>query len=93
MKFAYAVNKGAVDGKPIVDESQPKTNLQIRFHNGERTILTLNMTHTVGDIHAFVMSAAPVQGVYSLMTGFPPKPLNDPGATLESIGLKNAAVI
>ena len=54
------VNKDTVDGKPIVDELKPKTNLQIRFHNGERTILTLNMTHTVGDIHAFVMSAAPV---------------------------------
>lgn len=87
------VNKDAADGKPAVDESKPKTNLQIRFHNGERATLTLNMTHTVGDIHAYVMSAAPVEGEYSLVTGFPPKPLSDPGATLESIGLKNAAII
>ena len=51
------------------------------------------MTHTVGDIHAFVFSAAPVEGEYRLVTGFPPKPLEDPGATLESINLKNAAII
>ena len=50
------------------------------------------MTHTVGDIHAFVMAAAPVEGEYSLVTGFPPKPLSDPSATLESIGLKNAMI-
>ena len=50
------------------------------------------MTHTVGDIHAFVMAAAPVEGEYSLVTGFPPKPLADPSATLESIGLKNAMI-
>ena len=88
-----SVNKDAAGGKPTVDESKPKTNLQIRFHNGERATLTLNMTHTVGDIHAFVMAAAPVEGEYSLVTGFPPKPLSNPGATLESIGLKNAAII
>ena len=87
------VNKDAAEGKPEVDESKPSTNLQIRFHNGERATLKLNMTHTVGDIHAFVMSAAPVEGEYSLMTGFPPKPLADPSATLESINLKNAAII
>ena len=51
------------------------------------------MTHTVGDIHAFVFSAAPVEGEYRLVTGFPPKPLEDPSATLESINLKNAAII
>ena len=59
-----AVNKDAADGKPVVDEGAPKTNIQIRFHNGERATLTLNMTHTVQDIHTFVMSAAPVEGEY-----------------------------
>lgn len=59
-----AVNKDAAEGKPIVDSSKPTTNLQIRFHNGERATLTVNMTHTVGDIHGFVMSAAPIDGEY-----------------------------
>lgn len=59
-----AVNKDAAEGKPQVDESKPKTNLQIRFHNGERATLTLNTSHTVSDIHMFVMSAAPIDGEY-----------------------------
>ena len=41
------------------------------------------MTHTVSDIHAYVMNAAPVDGEYSLITGFPPKPLSDPSKTIE----------
>ena len=86
------VNKDAVDGKPVVDENAPKTNLQIRFHNGERATLAVNMTHTVGDIHSFVMCAAPVDGEYQLISGFPPKPLDDPSKTIEQAGLKNAAI-
>ena len=87
-----AVNKDAAEGKPVVDESKPKTNLQIRFHNGERATLTVNMTHTVGDIHGFVMMAAPIDGEYQLVSGFPPKPLDDPSKTVEAAGLKNAAI-
>ena len=87
-----AVNKDAVDGKPVVDETKDKTNLQIRFHNGERATLTVNLTHTVGDIHGFVMSAAPVDGEYQLVSGFPPKPLDDPSKTIQEAGLKNAAI-
>ena len=87
-----AVNKDSADGKPVVDESAPKTNIQIRFHNGERASLTVNMTHTVSDIHSFVMCAAPVDGEYQLVSGFPPKPLNDPSKTIEQAGLKNAAI-
>ena len=86
------VNKDAADGKPAVDGSQPQTTVQIRFHNGERASLTLNMTHTVADIHNFVMNAAPVDGEYQLVTGFPPKPLNDPSLSIEQAGLKNAAI-
>ena len=50
------------------------------------------MSHTVGDIHGFVMNAAPVEGEYQLISGFPPKPLTDPSATVEAAGLKNAAI-
>ena len=86
------VNKDNSDGKPVVDDTQPTTNVQIRFHNGERVSLTLNMTHTVADIHAYVMNAAPVEGEYQLVSGFPPKPLSDPTKTIEQAGLKNAAI-
>ena len=75
-----------------MDESKPSTNLQIRFHNGERASLRVNMTHTIGDVHTFVMCAAPVDGEYQLLTGFPPKALSDPSLTIEGAGLKNAAI-
>ena len=84
------VNKDT--GKPVVDESQPTTNLQIRFHNGDREVVTFNLTHTVGDIHEYIMNAAPVDGSYQLVTGFPPKPLVDTNKTIEEAGLKAAAI-
>lgn len=89
---AGAVNKDATDGKPVVDESAPKTSIQIRLHNGERVSITVNLTHTVADIHAYVVQVAPVDGEYQLLSGFPPKPLNDPSKTIEQAGLKNSAI-
>ena len=77
------VNTSSADGKPVVDESKPTTNIQIRFHNGQRASITVNMTHTVADIHSYVMNAAPVDGEYALISGFPPKPLSDPSKTIE----------
>ena len=79
-------------GKPVVDESKPTTSLQIRFHNGERQVVPFNLTHTVSDIHSYVMMAAPVDGSYDLVTGFPPRPLEDPSKTIEEAGLKSAAI-
>ena len=87
-----AVNKDSTDGKPVVDENAPKTTIQIRFHNGERASLIVNLTHTVADIHAYVKVAAPVEGEYQLLSGFPPKPLNDASKTVEQAGLKNSAI-
>jgi UBX domain-containing protein 1 len=66
-----------------VNEEAAKTTIQIRFHNGEKASLTVNMSHTVADIHEFVMCAAPIDGEYLLITGFPPKPLDDPSKTIE----------
>ena len=79
-------------GMPEVDESQEVTKLQIRFHNGERQVVPFNLTHTVGDIHTYLMNAAPVDGSYQLVTGFPPKPLDDPSKTISEAGLKSAAI-
>ena len=84
---AAASSGGQVDtqasgGKPVVDDSKEKTQLQFRFHNGQRASLEVNLTHTVGDLHAYVMSVAPVEGEYKLLSGFPPKPLEDPSATI-----------
>ena len=86
------VNLASSDGKPKVDESKPKTQLQFRLHNGQRASLEVNHTHTVSDLHAYLMSVAPVDGEYKLMAGFPPKALEDPSATIESAGLLRAAI-
>ena len=41
-----SVDKDA-GGKPVVDESQPHTTINIRFHNGDRQAVKFNLTHTV----------------------------------------------
>ncbi len=38
------------------------------------------------------MQAAPVDGDYQLVAGFPPKPIADPTKTIEQAGLKSAAI-
>ena len=87
---------GVVDtskgGQPVVDSSKPTTAIQFRFHNGQRATLTVNTTHTVADLHAYVRSVAPVKGEYQLLSGFPPKPLTDPSATIEKAGLLKASI-
>ena len=86
-----SVDKNA-GGLPPVDESKPKTTIQIRFHNGERASITLNLDHRVAHIHEYLMMAAPVNGDYQLISGFPPKALTDPSKTIEEAGLKSASI-
>ena len=45
------VDAKSSNGKPIVDESKPKTQVRIRLHNGQTVALDVNLDHTVGDIH------------------------------------------
>ena len=78
---------------PQVDASQPTTNIQVRLHNGQRRVITVNLTSTVGDLAAHVVAATSSGGApFSLVSGFPPKPLLDLTQTIESAGLKGAQV-
>jgi UBX domain-containing protein 1 len=81
---------------PGVDASQPTTNIQVRLHNGQRRVITLNLTSTVGDLAAHVVAASnsggPTGLPFSLVAGFPPKPLLDLTETIEAAGLKGAQV-
>lgn len=43
-----------LEGRPAVDESRPTTTLQIRFHNGQRTVLTVNEDCTLEEIFTYV---------------------------------------
>lgn len=81
------------NGKPIIDDSKPKTKIAFRFHNGERAVVEFNTNHTIADIHMYVMMAAPVDGSYQLIEGFPPKPIpEEDGLTIEKANLCSGSI-
>ena len=80
------------NGKPVIDESKPKTKIAFRFHNGQWEVVEFNNHHTVADIHMYVMQAAPVDGSYDLISGFPPKPLENPDLTIEEAELCGGSI-
>lgn len=75
-----------------VDPSQPTTNVRVTMPNGKRQVFKFNTSHTVGDLLSQVAASPDVAGAFALMAGFPPKPLQDSGATLEAAGLLNSNV-
>ena len=89
---AGLVDTSKTTGKPLVNPALPTTTIQFRFHNGQRATLEVNHTHTVGDIRAYVSVIAPVKGNFELISGFPPKALNNPSATIEEAGLLKASI-
>lgn len=40
--------------RPVIDDKKPTTKLQLRLHNGQRVTETLNLDHTVRDLHAII---------------------------------------
>lgn len=40
--------------RPVVDAAKPTTTLQIRLHDGTRLRETLNVDHTIRDLHAII---------------------------------------
>lgn len=48
----YGFNPDA--GKPMVDHAKPTTSIQIRFHNGQRTVLEVNESCTLDEIYNYV---------------------------------------
>jgi UBX domain-containing protein 1 len=69
--------------KPVVDPSKPTTVVSLRLCSGQNIKLELNTDHTVRDLFKYVETVAPVKGNYSLLSGYPPKPLTDMDATLD----------
>lgn len=78
-------------GSITVEDSKPKTKIQIRFHDGSRKAQEFNEDHTVGDLRSFCVQCVGGQAM-TIMGGFPPKPLTDDKLTLKEAGLLNAAV-
>ncbi|KAF7456578.1 UBX domain-containing protein [Cryptosporidium felis] len=82
------VNIGPNSQVVVVDGSKPSTSLQLRFHNGQKKVVTFNYDHTIADIHNVFMEFAPVDGEYLLVFGFPPKEIKlDPSTTIKDAGL------
>ena len=71
--------------QPSLDNSQPAVSLQIRLGDGTRLVSRFNLSHTIGDVYAFVNASNPASQARSwvLMTTFPSKELSDQGKTLE----------
>ncbi|KAG1689602.1 hypothetical protein DVH05_002111 [Phytophthora capsici] len=79
--------------RPIIDDKKPTTTLQIRLHNGQRLRETLNLDHTIRDLHAIIQLNDAGSQPYTLLAGFPPRPVStDLTQTIEQAGLKGAAV-
>ncbi|OQR84434.1 hypothetical protein ACHHYP_13389 [Achlya hypogyna] len=89
---AAAIVTNSVATMTPVDTSKPTTVIQIRLANGGRLRETLNVTHTVRDIHAVLHREGAGTQAYILMAGFPPKPIVDMDATLQDAGLLGAAI-
>ena len=79
----------------VVDESAAVTEVQVRLP-GSPQRFRLNKTHTVADLKQLIEAALDKLGeaprAYTLMCGFPPKPLTDNAASVEAAGLVGAAV-
>ena len=78
---------------PEVNPAIPTTTVQLRFHNGQRKTITVNLGSPVQIIFDYVMYAAPVNGPFQLLSGYPPKPLGDIWTSIEDAGIAGSAVI
>jgi len=76
-----------------VDESKPKTVVQIRLQNGKKLRQEFNQSHTVGDLRGYVLTASPSLQNFILMTTFPNRELKDESQTLVQAKLLNACVV
>jgi len=81
----------AGQGSVQVDESKPKTKVQIRFHDGQKKAQEFNQEQTVGDLRRFCEQCVGGQAM-AIKGGFPPKPITDDSMTLKDAGLCGAAV-
>merc|ERR1712107_978504 len=80
-----------VAGTFEVDASKPRTQIQIRFHDGQKVTMEFNENHTVSDLRAFCQQCVAGQ-VMTIMGGFPPKLITDDALTLRDAGLCGSAI-
>ena len=76
----------------VVDESKPKTTVQIRLVDGTRVRQVFNHSHTVADIQAFVAYSSSASN-FVLMTTFPNHELKVLTQTLVEAKLLNSSIV
>ncbi|XP_013119175.2 NSFL1 cofactor p47 [Stomoxys calcitrans] len=88
-------NDEAAKDKLKVDTSAPVTTIQVRLADGTRLAAQFNLTHTVSDIQDYIQTARPEYGNrnFILVSSFPTRELTDLSASIDSAGLKNAALM
>lgn len=80
------------EAQPL-DESRPTTSIQVRLPNGKRKVLKVNLDVPVLQLAAHLVPLLEGESSsFQLVSGFPPKPLEDYEATVEAAGLKGAQV-
>ena len=76
-----------------VDSGRPTLTMAVRLASGKRSRVTVNETHTVGELAAHVRTLCDCGGrPFALYAGYPPSALEDPAATVMEAGLKGASV-
>mmetsp|Transcript_14607 Transcript_14607/g.16786 ORF Transcript_14607/g.16786 Transcript_14607/m.16786 type:complete len:248 (+) Transcript_14607:22-765(+) len=78
--------------KPKIDPSKPTTTVRIKFHDGKTVNLEVNMDTKVFVLFDYVLSAAPVDGDFKLIAGFPPKPITAVDKTIEEAELEGSTI-
>jgi UBX domain-containing protein 1 len=73
-----------------VDASRPTTSIAVRLPDGKRKVVKINLDSSVLQLATHLRSS--VDGPFQIVSGFPPKPLEDFAATVEAAGLKGAQV-
>jgi UBX domain-containing protein 1 len=76
-----------------LDESKPKTSIQIRLADGSKKVGKFNLNHTIGTIRQYIISMQGNQQPFDLMIPFPRKVLQDNSQTIEEAGLKGASIV
>lgn len=79
----------------VLDESKPKTTVQVRLVDNTRLVVTVNLSHLVGDLVSHIRAIRPEYSDTSfvLATTFPAKELTDLNQTIGDAKLANASVL
>lgn len=79
---------------PEIDQSLPRTTIQLRLADGTRLVTQFNLSSTMEDLYGFVSQARPTGGrEFVLQTIFPTRVLEKGSRTVEEEGLKGGTVV